>query len=171
MDFRVVALYQANTMLLPYNVTCQRCNELELELKRDADASVCYSEYAHIFPESRSTNAKISGNNAVDKVYSFPIFLDVFLLFYIPGRSHFIACGQSWNVLQMRRLLTSWIMESQFRLKLLQRHFVYALHDDQTNGYRSMWGLEEEIYQMWNQHCSTHRSEIVLQMSKSTNLP
>ena len=62
-----------------YDVTfVQRSKELELELKRDADASACYSECALIFPES--TNAKISGNNATDKVYSFPIFLDVFFI-------------------------------------------------------------------------------------------
>ena len=64
--------------------------------------------------------------------------------------------------------------ESQFRLKPLQKYFVYALHDDQMNGYRPKWGLEEEIYQMWNQHCSTHRREIVvlqMSLSKSTNVP
>ena len=84
-------------------ISGQRSKGLELELKRDADAGVCYSQCAHIFPES--THAKISGNNATDKVYSFPIYLDVFLFFH-PHLDvlAFIACGQSWNVLEIRRL-------------------------------------------------------------------
>jgi hypothetical protein len=75
-----------------YDVTSvERSKELELELERnvDATAGVCFAECAHIFPESTNLNAKISGttstsNNAsaADKVYSFPIYLDVFLFIH-----------------------------------------------------------------------------------------
>ena len=91
-----------------YDVTSvQRSKELELRLRRDADASACqcYSECAHIFLES--TNAKISGNNVTDKVYSFPIYLDVLLKNLSPPGRSFILYGQSWNVLETRRLSTS----------------------------------------------------------------
>ena len=56
--------------------------ELMRDRNSDAGASVCYSECAHIFPGPELTNAKISGNNAADKVYFFLIYLDVFLLIY-----------------------------------------------------------------------------------------
>ena len=51
-----------------YDVTSvERNKELELELERAANADVCATECAHIFPES--TNANTSGSS--DKVYSF----------------------------------------------------------------------------------------------------
>jgi hypothetical protein len=51
--------------------------ELTLEME-EADADMCPTECAHIFPES--TNANVSGKNAKDnKVCFFPTYLDVFL--------------------------------------------------------------------------------------------
>jgi hypothetical protein len=63
-----------------YDYTSVRhSKELELEMK-GADANVCVTKCAYIFPESTTGNANISGKNAQgDKVRFFPTYLDVFL--------------------------------------------------------------------------------------------
>ena len=57
-------------------------DELEREYKGAPNARPGPTHCAHIFPES--TNANISGtsDNAADKVYFFPTYLDVFLFTY-----------------------------------------------------------------------------------------
>ena len=78
-----------------------------------ANADKCITKCAHILPES--TNAKISGSNAQpegDKVFFPPTCLDVFL-FTLPSPGYrlimpvLLACGQSWSVLEVRKLLKS----------------------------------------------------------------
>ena len=64
-------------------ISVEHNKELELEyFKRAAKTLSCFTECTHIFPES--TNLEISGtsDNAADKVYFSPIYLDVFLFIY-----------------------------------------------------------------------------------------